>query len=146
MDGTSIPRALWTLVGSPFTGDYRRAAIVHDKACVDAPGDHAARRLADKMFYHACREGGCSIREATVLYIGVRIGAILPLLSARFEAEPSDRPRLYRTTEERRIEADFQLVGEKVLESGESDDPDEIEGRTQAALVTFLAVDAALLS
>ena len=23
IDGASIPRALWTIVGSPYTGDYR---------------------------------------------------------------------------------------------------------------------------
>ena len=25
VDGASIPRALWTVLGSPYTGDYRRA-------------------------------------------------------------------------------------------------------------------------
>jgi hypothetical protein len=29
-DGTSIPRALWTVFGDPFIGDYRRAAVIHD--------------------------------------------------------------------------------------------------------------------
>jgi hypothetical protein len=33
IDGASIPRALWTLVGSPYTGNYRLASIVHDVAC-----------------------------------------------------------------------------------------------------------------
>ena len=27
------------------------------------------------MFYHACRAGGCSPRQARLLYAGVRIGA-----------------------------------------------------------------------
>jgi hypothetical protein len=70
IDGASIPRALWTLVGSPYTGDYRRASVVHDKACDDAKGNNAARREADRMFYHACRAGGCGVKEATLLYIG----------------------------------------------------------------------------
>jgi hypothetical protein len=39
VDGASIPRAVWTLVGSPYTGDYRRASVVHDKACDDAVGN-----------------------------------------------------------------------------------------------------------
>ena len=43
VDGASIPRALWTLLGSPYTGDYRRASIVHDKACDDASGSTTAR-------------------------------------------------------------------------------------------------------
>ena len=49
MDGASIPRALWTLVGSPYTGDYRRASIVHDRACDEAHGDKDKRRAADHV-------------------------------------------------------------------------------------------------
>jgi hypothetical protein len=48
VDGASIPRALWTVVGSPYTGDYRRASVVHDKACDDAKGNPSARRMADR--------------------------------------------------------------------------------------------------
>lgn len=55
IDGATIPSALWSLVGSPYTGDYRRASIVHDKACVDANGDTKKRRAADRMFFYACR-------------------------------------------------------------------------------------------
>lgn len=32
-DGTSIPRALWSVFGDPFIGDYRRAAVFHDLLC-----------------------------------------------------------------------------------------------------------------
>jgi Protein of unknown function (DUF1353) len=32
-DGTTIPRALWTVFGDPFIGDYRRAAVIHDMIC-----------------------------------------------------------------------------------------------------------------
>jgi hypothetical protein len=76
IDGASIPKALWSLIGSPYTGDYRRASIVHDKACDDAKKDFNARRAADRMFFHACRAGGCSADEAKTLYLGVRIGAV----------------------------------------------------------------------
>ena len=75
VDGASIPAALWSVIGSPYTGEYRRASIVHDVAC-DTPG--LPRRDADKMFYFACLAGGCSIRQARVLYAGVRIGAWAP--------------------------------------------------------------------
>lgn len=75
IDGASIPRALWTIVGSPFTGDYRRASIVHDKACVDFPVDGPQRKAADVMFQAACRAGGCGYWQAQVLYMGVRIGS-----------------------------------------------------------------------
>jgi hypothetical protein len=70
--GTTTHRALWSTVGSPYTGDYRRASIVHDVACNDPA---VPRRDADKMFYTACQAGGCSVVQAALLYAGVRIGA-----------------------------------------------------------------------
>lgn len=81
VNGASIPAPLWSTVGSPYTGPYRRASIVHDVACDAA--DHAAdpqaaRSATDHMFYQACRAGGCSIAQAELLYAGVRIGAWLP--------------------------------------------------------------------
>ncbi|MBD0381052.1 DUF1353 domain-containing protein [Paenibacillus sedimenti] len=72
IDGASIPSALWAIVGSPYTGDYRRASIVHDIACNDQT---ISRKAADVMFYYACLAGGCSRSQAQLLYAGVRIGA-----------------------------------------------------------------------
>lgn len=72
INGASIPRPLWSMVGSPYTDDYRRASIVHDVACNDPT---VARKDADVMFFHACRAGGCSPLQARWLYAGVRIGA-----------------------------------------------------------------------
>lgn len=72
INGASIPRPLWTAVGSPYTDDYRRASIVHDVACGDKK---VSRKDADVMFYYACQAGGCSPSQARILYIGVRIGA-----------------------------------------------------------------------
>src|SRR5882762_321050 len=34
-DGASIPRAFWTVVGAPFEGNYRNAAVIHDQYCSD---------------------------------------------------------------------------------------------------------------
>lgn len=33
VDGASIPRAFWSLIGGPFDGDYRNASIIHDYYC-----------------------------------------------------------------------------------------------------------------
>jgi Protein of unknown function (DUF1353) len=147
IDGASIPRALWTLVGSPYTGDYRRASIVHDKACDDAGGNAGARSAADRMFYHACREGGCSIFEATLLYIGVRIGALTPLVAAWREEPGSDvkGPHIARTYQEERMETDFRSAADRVVRQGETDDPDEIERRTDEALQAVTGMSAAAL-
>lgn len=72
VNGASIPRPLWSTVGSPYTDDYRRASIVHDIAC-EKP--EISRKDADVMFFHACRAGGCNPMQARILYAGVRIGA-----------------------------------------------------------------------
>ena len=72
INGASIPRPLWSTVGSPYTDDYRRASIVHDVAC-NSPT--IPRKNADVMFYYACMAGGCSPAQARILYAGVRIGA-----------------------------------------------------------------------
>lgn len=72
INGASIPRTLWSSVGSPYTGDYRRAAVLHD-AAVGKEG--VLRADADSMFYFACLAGGCSLLQAKLLYAGVRIGA-----------------------------------------------------------------------
>ena len=34
VDGASIPRLGWTVVGGPFEGKYREASVIHDVACV----------------------------------------------------------------------------------------------------------------
>ncbi len=75
VNGASIPAPLWSAVGSPYTGEYRRASIVHDIACDDPT---VSRKEADRMFYFACLAGGCSKSQARLLYTGVRIGAWVP--------------------------------------------------------------------
>ncbi|MBC2662836.1 DUF1353 domain-containing protein [Novosphingobium flavum] len=142
VDGASIPKPLWSTVGSPYTGDYRRASIVHDLACVLAQGSNTDRRTADRMFYEACRAGGCSAFEATILYIGVRIGALAYLVPAwRRAMEPEIRPAIHRTPSQARLEADFQIAAELVTGEGEVDDPIEIETRTDVALSAVSALD-----
>ena len=136
VDGASIPRALWTIVGSPFTGDYRRASVVHDVACVEGGGDNKKRRAADRMFFHACRAGGCSIWQSIVLYLGVRVGAAaadVPSWHAAIATETSG-PRIRRTDDELRLERDFQTIADRVLAFGETDDPEELERRADEAL------------
>jgi len=139
-DGASIPPQLWWLVGSPYTGDYRRAALVHDQACVDSNGDRKKRREADRMFYHACRAGGCSVRDATVLYVGVRVGALMDRFPKAKSSTEALRPHLMRS--EGPVEQIFRETSEQVLQPGEVDDVDEIENRTDAALTQRLGIGA----
>jgi hypothetical protein len=133
MDGASIPRSLWGLVGSPYTGDYRRASIVHDYAC-DSGKD---RKAADKMFYHACRAGGCGVAQSTLLYIGVRIGAWMsdhPRLAAVDESMP-EWPRVARTQLEVDVESAYQRVTHQVMVLNDlEDDPEVLEPRVDASI------------
>lgn len=70
-DGASIPPELWGLIGSPFTGKYRVAAVCHD-AAYQTLG--VAKSHADSMLYEAMIELGCPRLTADFIYEGVRIG------------------------------------------------------------------------
>jgi len=65
IDGASIPQVLWSVVGSPYTGKYRRASVVHDVACVKR--DHSWQDV-HRMFYEACLAGGVGGRDAKLMY------------------------------------------------------------------------------
>ncbi|TNE69718.1 DUF1353 domain-containing protein [bacterium] len=85
LNGATIPKFLWSSVGSPFVGVYRRASVVHDYFVGESSPSIPdcknltdvgfwARRKADKMFYHACRTDGASRGFAMLLYLGVTLG------------------------------------------------------------------------
>lgn len=88
INGASIPEALWSTVGSPYTDNYRRASIVHDVACNDSA---VKREDADEMFYFACLAGGCSLLQAKMLYAGVRIGAWAGIGGIQLMPTPAER-------------------------------------------------------
>jgi hypothetical protein len=68
VDGASIPQALWSIVGSPFTGKYRDASVIHDFYC-----DTRLRPWADvhRVFYEAMIVSGVSEVRAKVMYAAV---------------------------------------------------------------------------
>ena len=128
LNGASIPRALWSLIGAPYVGDYRRAALVHDYAVQEGP---ATRLEADRMFYHACRAGGCSWLQARILYVGVRLGACFDdyaELKAAFGVT-SEYPRLTRSSGEARAEELFLDICHAALVEQEVDDVDDFAER-----------------
>ena len=119
VNGASIPEALWSSVGSPYTGDYRRASIVHDVAC-DTPAVNRAE--ADKMFYFACLAGGCSKLQAKLLYAGVCIGAwASSLLPEGYVSEAAALPGLrlpnQRTIDELVVQAKYTLIAQKLAQT-----------------------------
>ena len=127
VNGASIPRTLWSTVGSPYTGDYRRAALVHD-AAVGSSG--VLRADADTMFYFACLAGGCSPVQAKMLYAGVRIGAwaaTSPVLAMDPAAQLPDGYRLpgQQTARELEVRARYTMIGNQLMTT--SDDFADIE-------------------
>jgi Protein of unknown function (DUF1353) len=68
VDGASIPRSLWSLMGGPFDGKYRNASVLHDVAY-----DQHIRpwQQCDRMFYNAMRCSGVSAVEAKTMYFAL---------------------------------------------------------------------------
>jgi hypothetical protein len=121
-NGASIPRTLWSSIGSPFTGNYRRASIIHDVA-IRTPG--IVRSEADTMFYFACMAGGCMLMESKLLYAGVRIGtwaAITHDLALDMVSLAPAAPRLpgQQTPTELEVRARYTLLAGELQRSGDS--------------------------
>ena len=68
INGASIPPSLWSLVGSPYTGNYRRASVIHDYYC----GTKSETwQDVHRMFYYAMIAGGVDTIQAKVFYAAV---------------------------------------------------------------------------
>ena len=65
VDGASIPRYLWSVMGGPFEGKYRNASVLHDVA-------YGERKRpwedCDRMFYYAMRCCGVGATECKTMY------------------------------------------------------------------------------
>ena len=68
VDGASIPKAFWSLIGGPFEGKYRDASVIHDIAC-----DEKRRtwESVHEAFYNAMRASGVDPLKAKVMYAAV---------------------------------------------------------------------------
>ena len=70
VNGASIPRFFWRIIGGPLEGPYRKASVIHDVYC-----ETQSRPWRDvhRMFYRACRCEGSGWLRATVMYWAVRL-------------------------------------------------------------------------
>jgi hypothetical protein len=69
VDGASIPRPFWTIIGGPFEGKYRNASVLHDVAYEE---QKVAPEEADLMFYNAMRASGVGAVTAKTMYYSLR--------------------------------------------------------------------------
>lgn len=138
-DGASIPRSLWTIAGSPYAGDYRRAAVVHDQACKDHPREGPGRRDGDRMFMRACMAGGCSWSQSKMMYLAVRIGSLRTLFSKADDAMPAEAVWLDGPPPEQARDAETFRDIARILQSSktmnEAEDPDIAADEIDALLV-----------
>jgi len=74
-DGASIPKPLWSIIGSPFLPRYIGPALVHDnlyRYARDKYGKIVNRRLSDKVFAHALKLNEVRRKKRFILYYGLR--------------------------------------------------------------------------
>lgn len=68
VDGASIPRPLWSLIGSPWTGKYREASVIHDYYCDTRTEPWQS---VHKTFYTAMLANGVDHLQAEIMYAAV---------------------------------------------------------------------------
>ena len=69
-DGASIPRFAWPIIGSPLTGKYRAAAIIHDYCYFM---QMFSREISDKIFLEAMKVLKVSKWKRYIIYWAVRL-------------------------------------------------------------------------
>jgi hypothetical protein len=89
VDGASIPRVFWALIGSPFTGRYLNASVIHDHYCVTR-----SRTAHDthRMFYYGMRARGVPPAQAKTMYWSVATFGPEWTLERGAEGPPTDMP------------------------------------------------------
>lgn len=70
-NGASIPWGLWNIIGGPYDGPYRDAAVIHDYYC-----EKKLRPWEDthRMFYDAALARGTGDGVASTMYGALRLG------------------------------------------------------------------------
>jgi hypothetical protein len=71
VNGASIPKAFWSVVGGPWSGEYRNATVLHDYMCETR---NESSDFTHRLFYEALRANGVSLALAKIMYYAVREG------------------------------------------------------------------------
>lgn len=71
VDGSSIPRTLWLVFGSPFVGLHRRASVLHDPECEKKTRPH---KQVHQMYEDACLADGVLKAKAKTMHKGIKLG------------------------------------------------------------------------
>ena len=68
VNGASIPKALWSTIGGPFSGRYRDASVIHDFHCEVRV---RPAKQVHRVFYDAMLTSGVGKTKANVMYYAV---------------------------------------------------------------------------
>lgn len=71
IDGASIPKLFWQIIGPPFVGSYREASVVHDYYCKKK---NKPWKEVHRMFYYASLANGVPKAKANLMYAAVYSG------------------------------------------------------------------------
>jgi hypothetical protein len=68
VDGASIPKPFWSIIGGPYEGKYRDASIIHDFYC-----DRRTRKweATHRVFYEAMIVSGVETSKAKLMFFAV---------------------------------------------------------------------------
>ena len=77
-DGATIPRWLWVIVGSPWSGRYPRAAVIHDKLCksqghIPYTQIRMTKKEVDQLFLEMMKFLGVKFYKRQKMYRAVRL-------------------------------------------------------------------------
>ncbi len=70
-DGASIPKPFWSIIGSPYTGKYQVAALIHDLLYAT---EYFDRKTCDDIFLFLMKEYGVGYLKRYAMYWAVRAG------------------------------------------------------------------------
>ena len=70
-DAASIPKMFWSIIGSPFTGNYTTPAAIHDGLYA---GEILDRKVCDDIFLDLMKQYKVSYVRRYTMYWAVRLG------------------------------------------------------------------------
>jgi Protein of unknown function (DUF1353) len=111
VDGASIPRSLWSIMGGPFEGKYRNASVLHD---VSYEQHNRPWADCDRMFYNAMRCSGVGPVEAGTMYYSLyKFGRHWKFeIKKAKPLKPKEREELAQATAPRAIPVNQSQVNE----------------------------------
>lgn len=71
VNGASIPRVAWSIIGGPWDGEYRNAAVIHDFMC---DNEIESSDFTHRVFFEAMMASNVSDSLAKLMYYAVRKG------------------------------------------------------------------------